>query len=231
MKGLGFEALIADSAVYRNAATGAILVSHVDDLLAIAANAPQIDSLKVGLDEKDIEVDWAPAGAEIWYLGIRIDTGESMRISQDSHIRKMVDGVAQRSAVTPMEPGTMIYAVPREDTAMLKDVKKYQQMVGQAIYPSTRTRPDIAFAAAIWARFMVNPSPEQQRSIERVFRYLLKYPDLGIGYERRRHSQDNALGLHAFVDAAYANQPHRNKSTTGWAFKMCGGAVSWGSKR
>lgn len=233
MKGLGFDSLVADNAVYRQTTTGALVISHVDDLLAIAANGQQIDSLKDGLDEKGIEVDWAPAGTEIWYLGIRISTNgdEGLRISQGSHIRKMVEGMPTRPAVTPMEPGAITHAVPREDMALPKDINKYQQMVGQAIYPSTRTRPDIALAAGIWARFMMNPSSPQQLSIERVFRYLQKYPDLGIRYDRQEPSHGNSLGLHAFVDSAYANQPHKNKSTTGWIFKMCGGAVSWASKR
>ena len=88
-------------------------------------------------------------------------------------------------------------------------------MVRQAIYPSTRTRPDIALAASVWARFIINPSPDQQRLIERVFRYLQKYPGLGIRYGREGFSHGNALGLYAFVNTAYANQSHKNKFITG----------------
>ena len=36
MKSLGFEPLTADSAIYRQTATGALVISYVDDLLAAA---------------------------------------------------------------------------------------------------------------------------------------------------------------------------------------------------
>ena len=232
MKALGFEPLVADSAVYRHAATGTLVISYVDDLLVIAAKDEQVSFLKEGLEKQNIEVEWAAPGMEMWYLGMRVEeSGKAIQISQDSHIRKMVQETSFRPAVTPMEPGAMAHAMPRQDKATPAEIKRYQQMVGQVIYPSTRTRPDIAFAASIWARFMANPSPSQQSALERIFRYLQQSPDLGIRYERGPPSHGNDFGLHAYTDAAYANQPHKSKSTTGWIFKMCGGAVSWASRR
>ena len=87
----------------------------------------EYDSLKAGLDERGIEVDWDLTGDEIWYLGIRIDTGidEGLRISQDSHIRKMVEGIAPRPAETPMEPGTMTHALPQPDMASPDEISEY----------------------------------------------------------------------------------------------------------
>ena len=56
IKSLGFEPLIANSAIYRQAATGALVISHINNLLAAAAKGRQIDSLKAGLDERGIKV-------------------------------------------------------------------------------------------------------------------------------------------------------------------------------
>ena len=73
MKALGFEPLVADSAVYRHAATGTLVISYVDDLLVIAAKDKQVNSLKEGLEEQNIEVEWAAPDMEIWYLGMRVE--------------------------------------------------------------------------------------------------------------------------------------------------------------
>jgi hypothetical protein len=137
-----------------------------------------------------------------------------------------------RTAPTPGTEGGLKYAVANTAAKLLeREIKEYQQLVGQAIYPTIRARPDIAFSAGIWARYMANPSTDHKREILRIFRYLKQFPHLGIIYHRPSATQGNAsdLGLVGYADSGFDNQ-ESNRSTTGYVFKMAGGAISWASK-
>ena len=67
MKALGFESLIDDSAVYRQATTRVLVISYMNDVLIIATNDQRVISLKGGLEEQGIEVEWAAPGPGTWY--------------------------------------------------------------------------------------------------------------------------------------------------------------------
>jgi hypothetical protein len=58
-----------------------------------------------------------------------------------------------------------------------------------------------------------------------VLRYLVGTASYGITYG------GTSFGLEAFCDADYAGDIDTRRSTTGYAFIACGGAVSWSSKR
>ena len=57
-------------------------------------------------------------------------------------------------------------------------------------------------------------------------RYLSTTPDLGITYGTNGISE-----LEGFVDADWAEDVESRRSTTGYVFKLNGGAISWSSRR
>ena len=99
----------------------------------------------------------------------------------------------------------------------------YAQAVGSLNYLTTATRPDLAPAVGVVSRYSSYPGPEHVAAVKRIFRYLRGTPDLGIRYG------GDAMALIGFVDADFAGDADDSKSTTGFAFTLNGGPVSWGS--
>ena len=58
---------------------------------------------------------------------------------------------------TPMIPG-IILAEATKETAILDDVKAYQQVIGSIMYVMTSTRPDLAFTISQLSKFNAKPT-------------------------------------------------------------------------
>src|SRR5437879_10783216 len=80
--------------------------------------------------------------------------------------------------LTPVELG--INLVKNENQASDEDIKIYQQQIGALLYLALKTRPDIAFAVNRCSRFMSNPDNMHFRALDRIWKYLNKYPYLNI---------------------------------------------------
>ena len=61
-----------------------------------------------------------------------------------------------------------------------------------------------------------------------MFRYLSATKDWGLVYQ---HGSPEGLTLTGYVDADWANDLGDRKSTSGYVFKLAGGAISWSSKK
>ena len=55
------------------------------------------------------------------------------------------------------------------EQASSNSVKFYQQQVGLLIYLMTSTRPDIAYAVNNCARYILNPSKDHYKALERIW--------------------------------------------------------------
>ena len=88
------------------------------------------------------------------------------------------------------------------------------------------TRPDIAFAVGMVARFMESPQVVHWTAVKRIFRYLQGTKSHGIRFKSIRQ-----VDFECYSDADWAGDVSDRKSTSGYVFKMVGGPVSWGSKK
>jgi len=50
------------------------------------------------------------------------------------------------------------------------------------MYLMTKTRPDIAYATGLLARFMANPGPEHWKLLDKLWSYIYNSKDLGLSY-------------------------------------------------
>ena len=88
------------------------------------------------------------------------------------------------------------------------------------------TRPDIAQAVNTTAKYCAAPTEQHMTAGKRIIRYLKKTKDLGIAYTRKP-----TLDLIGYSDADYAGDRDDRHSTSGNLFMMCGGAITWLSKK
>lgn len=102
----------------------------------------------------------------------------------------------------------------------------YQEAVGSLLYLVQGTRPDIAFAVNDVSRFNANFGSAHWTAVKRIFRYLRGTIDYKIVYSKEGNGK-----LNGFSDADWASDVDKRRSCTGYVFKFCDGAISWGSKR
>ena len=132
----------------------------------------------------------------------------------------------------------------------------YRTFLGKMMYAYVTCRPDIGYAITLLSKFGSSPSAYHYTCLKNVARYLRATKDWGIHYAHDpQHNADHELltsdpvpvkrateavpdypedirqgKLIGFVDAAYANDLAKRRSTTGYVFTYSGGAVVYRSK-
>ena len=96
---------------------------------------------------------------------------------------------------------------------------EYQSAVGSLMYLAVCTRPDIAYAVNILARFNSKPTKEHWTALKRVLRYLK-----GTTLLYQQKGSDDCIG---YSDADLSDR----KSNSGYIFMLNGGPISWSSRK
>ncbi|GKB21501.1 retrovirus-related pol polyprotein from transposon TNT 1-94 [Tanacetum coccineum] len=78
------------------------------------------------------------------------------------------------------------------------DQTKYLSMIGGLMY-LTASRPDIAFATFVCARYQARPTMKNLKEVKRIFQYLRQTINMGLWY-----SKDSGFELIAYSDADHA---------------------------
>jgi hypothetical protein len=103
--------------------------------------------------------------------------------------------------------------------------KPYSRLVGSLMYAQVCTRPDLAYAVGMLAKFQSNPGHEHWIAGKKVLRYLQKTKSYNLVYRRVK-----SLEVEGYSDSDFAGQfPGSGKSTFGYVFNLAGGAVAWKS--
>jgi Reverse transcriptase (RNA-dependent DNA polymerase) len=127
----------------------------------------------------------------------------------------------------------------------------YRTLLGELLYAYVTCRPDIGYATITLSKFSTCPHDSHFVMLKKVAKYLRATKDWGIIYRksavdtslppsnfsRAELSADlpsfpnfDAFEPTAFLDAAHANDLRNRRSTTGYAFLLCGGAISYRCK-
>lgn len=101
----------------------------------------------------------------------------------------------------------------------------YKQVVGSLMY-LTATRPDLMFVMSLVSRYMGQPTELHLPAVKRVLRYLKGTINFGIFYKK-----GGSKNLVAYTDSDYVGDVEDRKSTSGYAFLLSSGVVSWSSKK
>jgi len=101
----------------------------------------------------------------------------------------------------------------------------YHKLVGSLNYLTT-TRPDIAYSISILSQFMAKPCESHWKEAKKVLRYLKGTLYFGILY-----TNESDVELAGFFDSDWAGNPNDRRSTSGYAFNLGSGVVSWSNKK
>ena len=102
----------------------------------------------------------------------------------------------------------------------------YNNAVGSLMYLMVCTRPDIAYALGKVSRYMANPGKVHWEAVKWILRYVKGTVDYALAFGSHTAQSLNIVG---YVDADYAQDLDRRRSTTGFVFTLAGGCVSWRS--
>ncbi|CAL8116761.1 unnamed protein product [Prunus armeniaca] len=99
----------------------------------------------------------------------------------------------------------------------------YANVVGCLMYAMVCTRPDIAQAISVVSRYMGNPGKQHWDAVKWILRYLKGSWRQRIMFEKQK---ENARVL-GYVDADYAGDLDKRRSTSGYVFTCAGRPISW----
>ena len=180
--------------------------------------------------------------------------------SWDQLPNKIYDTTTKTPSPLPDKCLNEIFAAdgPDEHTPAAAKLEKeagfaYRTLLGEMMYAYVMCRPDIGYAITTMSKFSTKPSARHYELLKGIGKYLRLTKDWGIKFKRTipdptlddtkfktnvelpsnlpEFTVDiNQPKLIAFVDASYANDPRKRRSTTGFVFRYCGGAIVYRSK-
>jgi hypothetical protein len=231
-----FTPLHADRCVYvrRKTDSIAIIALYVDDLLIASSKTSELLAIKRKLTQ---QYEMEDMGEATFILGIDIQrdrTKRSTSIGQSAYVNTLLKrhGMADCNPTsTPMDSAAAYDLMAATDgyEASLTLTRDYQSIIGGLMFAAICTRPDIAFAVNRLSRYCANPTEEHYGAAKRVLRYLRGTVNHRITYTGTAERNPQLVG---YCDADWAqDKDSKRKSTSGYVFIMCGGAVSWQSKK
>jgi hypothetical protein len=225
----GFQSTISDSCIYVKREGNEVLLCalYVDDIITVGKPSKLLTSFRHALHR---EYKITKGGDLIWYLGCHFTKGESSwSIDQNLYVKQKlaefesVIGTGMRSTSLPSNYDKLLEEA--EESTEYEENFPYRNMVGSLMYAMVGTRLDIAFAVSIVSRHLSNPKRIHCDMVRHIFQYLRANPCKSIHYKLGCSTK-----LEGFCDASYANQLGC-KSTSGYAFTLGTGVISWYSKR
>ncbi|GJR73505.1 retrovirus-related pol polyprotein from transposon TNT 1-94 [Tanacetum coccineum] len=105
------------------------------------------------------------------------------------------------------------------------DQTTYRRMIGGLMYLTT-SRPDIAFATFVCARYQALLLSKHLKEVKQIFRYLRQSYNMGLWYPK-----DFGFELITYSDTDHAGCKDDCKSTSGGLQFLGGKLVSWSSKK
>ena len=229
----GFEMINEDHCVFLKREKGkyVILSLYVDDMLIAGNDIGYVNEVKKWLSS---QFDTTDMGEAEYILGVKIIRDRPKRLlglSQESYINKMLHHFSMSNCNiehTPIVKGTVLSKsmcpkTPEEIAEMNK--KPYASAIGSLMYTMLCTRPDISYVVGLVSRFQSNPGPRHWKAVKRIFRYLKATTDYCLCF------QGSDMSLKGYSDADWAGDLDDRKSTSGYAFLLNGGAISWNSKK
>jgi transposase InsO family protein len=231
----GFSAIDADACVYRQEKGFSVIIIslYVDDLVLFSNDLKSLTSFKAALSTRFKMKD---LGEAKFVLGIEIIRDRSKRtiaLSQASYTRQLLrtyDMEACNPTDTPVQSSVRLAPPAETFKATVRDIRRYQAAVGALMFASICTRPDITYAVGQLSQYASNPDKSHFHALTQVFRYLRGTVEYRLSYKGAGRAED-VPSLVGYSDADWAGDVGQRRSTTGYAFLLCGGAVSWQSKR
>ncbi|KAF1322206.1 Integrase catalytic core protein, partial [Globisporangium splendens] len=227
VRSTGFEVSKFDPCLYTKCVDGhcVLILVYVDDVIVTGSSVELIAEVKTQLKRR---FEMTDSGACKFVLGIELIEHEdgSVTLCQRRYIGDILKRFGMEDSKAVASPVDISLKMMKGDAEVPAVDVPYREAVGALMHLMCATRPDIAFAVGMVARFMESPQDVHWTAVKRIFRYLQGTNTHGI-----RFDPSGGLDFKCFSDADWAGDVADRKSTSGYVFKLAGGPISWGSKK
>lgn len=202
------------------------LALFVDDGI-IASKSPKVIADIVNTLREEFEITLGDCS---YFIGIPIERDrerKSMFVHQTAYAKKIIEKFGMNDAKrvsVPADPHVVLY--PVESIERDHNVP-YREVVGSLMFLAIVTRPDIAYSVNLVSKFLNKHDKSHWRAVKRIISYLIGTVSMGIEYR----TEGSKTKLEGYSDADFASDVETRRSTTGYAFCMAGGIVTWASQR
>ncbi|GJU75098.1 retrovirus-related pol polyprotein from transposon TNT 1-94 [Tanacetum coccineum] len=220
----GFNKGIIDPTLFTRRHGGDILLVqvYVDDIIFGSTN-PDFSKRFANLMKNNFEMSMM--GELKFFLGLQVhQSPRGIFISQSQYAIELLKKHGLDECVSMSTP----MATERLDADLQgtpTDQTTYRRMIGGLMY-LTASRPDIAFATFVCARYQARPTVKHLKEVKRIFRYLRQSYNMGLWYPK-----DSGFELITYSDADHVGCKDDCKSTSGGLQFLGGKLVSWSSKK
>ena len=200
-----------------------IVALYVDDLIFTGNDEKMVEKFRNEMMKK---YEMSDMGLLHYFLGIEVYQEEDgVFICQKRYVEHILKKFGMAGCNPVSTPLVVNEKLRKEDGGKMVDETHFRSLVGNLLY-LTATRPDIMFAASLLSRFMHYPSHLHLGAAKRVLRYLQGTVELGIKYFRNIE-----VKLIGHCDSDWDGCIDDMKSTSGYAFSLGSGVISWVSKK
>jgi hypothetical protein len=232
---IGFKRIVCEHSIwiYYKDDTRIIIPVFVDDMTIVSKSQSAIQKVK---DDLKSHFKLRDLGPTTWLLGVEISRDweqNSISLSQHQYILDLLQRFKLsdcNTVSTPLDPNVKLsLSMCPQSSSEIEEMKSipYLQAVGSLMYLAIATRPDIAYAVGVLARFNKNPGIQHWKAVKHVFRYLKGTLDYKLTYTPDPNTSEIFT---TFTDADHGGNPDNGRSTSGYVVKMGTGAISWSSK-
>jgi hypothetical protein len=102
----------------------------------------------------------------------------------------------------------------------------YALAVRSLMYAQVCTCPNLTFVTGMLGRYQKNPGISHWNGINKALRYIQGTKGLMLTYER-----SDSLEIVGYSDSDFVGCLNTDRSTSGYVFKLVGGAISWSSSK
>lgn len=205
-----------------------LILFYVDDILLLyhKDREQEAQALWVKIASKYEVQEQGPVQ---WFLGIRVIRNRADRtitLIHDTYIDKITRKFGLNDGSFPPTPLPSEELIKNTGEATKQEIKTYQEKVGSALYTAIMLRPDVAFAVSKLSHFLINPSEQHLKAVDRVIMYLYR-----TRFEAIQYGHYNGPDLVVCGDASFADDPDTRRSSHGYIAMLFGGAILWKAAR
>jgi len=151
----------------------------------IIISGPEADNIITQINKAKDNIKLQALGEINTFLGINISIdykNNKLHIHQNNYTRSILEKYNKNNLYPKNNPLTANKLQGNIQKALQEEITIYQQYIGSLLYLALKTRPDIAFTVQNCARYYSNPRILHFQTVNNIFGYLNKYPNLGITY-------------------------------------------------
>ncbi|CAE7285156.1 RE1, partial [Symbiodinium microadriaticum] len=224
-----------------------VLGVYVDDLLCTGPK-PLIQSVFAAV-QKEWRIStpqYADEGDGIVFCGLEVrHVDGALRLSQTAYIQSLLERYPHVTGVSSTPYAKEPVFVDQTEPPLLERVRLAQKLVGEVLWVSTRSRPDLCYAVSRLGQLLTKQVEYTITAAENLIRYLRATMHYALVYGNKDHAQhekghvgDNAMPLavdrsddlvELFADASFS--PGVERSQTGVVVTWTGAVLGWMSIR